>query len=315
MADDEKGGEGNASRGADWEVVSLTASTYAAAPGPEGFRSPDESRDLDFDKNEHQRADPLFMSGHFVFPPSEHENLPIENYGDEIQDEPSGEDIASVLEEDENHGKGADENLKSKTDESLQGIQMFDSGEQVSVHHLEFGDSKSLRGLSFLGKEDILYSSSAFGALHSETEISMSDPCDESADTVESNDPSLDADALKLDKQNKNNGSGLPCEAWWKRHAASWYNHAKEGSTFWSVFVAAALMGLVILGKRWHRENLQLQQLKWQFNINAEVRLIYLFSLLYGNCIVAYFGTVISELHSNFLFVFTYCMPFTVYMS
>ncbi|KAJ0966637.1 hypothetical protein J5N97_023554 [Dioscorea zingiberensis] len=272
MADDEKGGEGNSSRGADWEVVSLTASAYAAAPSPGGFSSPDESRDLNFDKNEHVPSDPMFMSGHFVFPPSEHENLPIEHFADEIQNEPGGEDIASILEEGENHTKA-----KSKTDESLHGIQMFDSGEQLSVHPMEFGGGKSLHGLSFVGKEDIMYSSSEFGALHADTDISMANPCDESADTIEPNDPSQrdvdsaqDTDALKLNRSNKNDGSGLPCEAWWKRHAASWYSHAKEGNTFWSVFVAAALMGLVILGKRWHRENLQLQQLKWQFNINAE---------------------------------------------
>ena len=77
MADNEEGEE-NTSRGAEWEVVSLTASTYAAAPGPEEVELKDDENGNTYGEDgaaETSRA--MFMSGHFVFPPSLHENLPL----------------------------------------------------------------------------------------------------------------------------------------------------------------------------------------------------------------------------------------------
>ncbi|PKA58799.1 hypothetical protein AXF42_Ash000892 [Apostasia shenzhenica] len=70
---------------------------------------------------------------------------------------------------------------------------------------------------------------------------------------------------------NKSGGSNPPCEAWWKRHAISLYKHAKETHSFWSIFMAAALMGLVVLGQQWKKEKVHLRQFKWQFSINNEV--------------------------------------------
>uniref|UniRef100_A0A2N9F0C0 Uncharacterized protein n=1 Tax=Fagus sylvatica TaxID=28930 RepID=A0A2N9F0C0_FAGSY len=71
-----------------------------------------------------------------------------------------------------------------------------------------------------------------------------------------------------LAKDEKHDGSNLPCGAWWKRRAASLYAHAKEANTFWSIFIAAAVMGLVLLGQRWQQERWQALQLKWQISIN-----------------------------------------------
>ncbi|KAL0775688.1 hypothetical protein Bca101_040840 [Brassica carinata] len=53
----------------EWEVVSLTSSAYAASPP-----GPYNSRDAYYGA-ENSRG--LFMSDHFVFPPSQHENLPL----------------------------------------------------------------------------------------------------------------------------------------------------------------------------------------------------------------------------------------------
>lgn len=43
MADNEEG-EATTSRGNEWEVVSLTASAYAAAPGPKGIETSDDGK-------------------------------------------------------------------------------------------------------------------------------------------------------------------------------------------------------------------------------------------------------------------------------
>lgn len=82
MAHEGKRSDGSKSRGQEWEVVSLTASTYAACPGP---KKPQESGPQDEDENEsdaklieNEGPDSLVQSQPFIFPPSHHEGLPIE---------------------------------------------------------------------------------------------------------------------------------------------------------------------------------------------------------------------------------------------
>ncbi|KAJ8648256.1 hypothetical protein MRB53_001279 [Persea americana] len=220
MADDENGVEGN-TRGNEWEVVSLTASTYAAAPGPKEIESTDDDNDLTRTGEESSQA--LFMSHHFVFSANQDENLTLQ---------PDIGKICSELGvETESADKSSDENLKVK--------KLSD----VDDHNvIQFFDEKNISG------------STSF---------------DESTINPEECDPqkNLDAslDSLKSQDSIKEHRPDLPCEAWWKRQAASLYTHAKEANAFWSVMVAATLMGLVILGQRW-----QLLQLKWQFGVNDE---------------------------------------------
>lgn len=88
-------------------------------------------------------------------------------------------------------------------------------------------------------------------------------------------------DSLVDDNGTKNERDGekvLPCEAWWKRHAICLYKNVKEANTIWSVLVATALMGLVILGHRWHKEKFQVNS-RWRFNINNEVGQSFCFCL------------------------------------
>ncbi|RWR79415.1 ATG8-interacting protein 1-like protein isoform X1 [Cinnamomum micranthum f. kanehirae] len=204
MEDDENVVEGN-TRGNEWEVVSLTASTYAAAPGPKEIESTDDDNDL-------------------TRTASQDENLTLEP------------DISKICSElgvkTESADKSSDENLKVK--------ELSD----VDDHNvIQFFDEK--------------------------TDISGSTSFDKSPINPEECDPqkNLEAslDSLKSQDPIKEDRPDLPCEAWWKRQAASLYTHAKEANTFWSIMVAATLMGLVILGHRW-----QLQQLKWQFGVNDE---------------------------------------------
>ncbi|XP_008810135.2 ATG8-interacting protein 1 isoform X4 [Phoenix dactylifera] len=229
MADDEKEREGTPSRGAEWEVVSLTASTYAAAPGPKGFFEPaDENKDKEFNKNESESSGALFMSDHFVFPPNEHENLPIEPEFSEIHCEAEGQK-GSLAEDDNEPKQMYEENVRSKSDDIPHGIQY--------------------------GRSDLL-------------------PHAESTEFYEHSPQNLESppEYAKKNEENRSDEDeyGPPSEAWWKRHAASLYHHVKEANTFWSVCVAAALMGLVILGQQWQREKWQLHQLKWRFSINDE---------------------------------------------
>nr|GEV29446.1 ATG8-interacting protein 2-like [Tanacetum cinerariifolium] len=94
MADKEEG-QGTTPRGADWEVVSLTASAYAAAPGgtiPE-FKHEEKGDAVDKDKVETSNA--LFMSGHFVVPPNQHENVQSESENAEVSDHQVGKDDGS----------------------------------------------------------------------------------------------------------------------------------------------------------------------------------------------------------------------------
>lgn len=93
MAGTEDEGE-KSSRSNDWEVVSLTASTYAAAPGPREVELKDDDKEDAYAINEAETSNALFMSGHFAFPPSKHENLPLEMDYSEIQNESGDKGVA-----------------------------------------------------------------------------------------------------------------------------------------------------------------------------------------------------------------------------
>lgn len=255
MAANEEGEE-NTSRGNEWEVVSLTASAYAAAPGPEEVEQKDENKDNAQKEDEAETSRALFMSDHFVFPPSQHENLPLEADNSEILNEQIGESVASVLDVEEGDKSGGknEENFKLK----------------------ELNAPEEFPGIQFLDdKEQNIYSADPFSSLHSESGLGGSAAYGEKLvipdvnEQVESGlDYSTDTSSPKSAKDGIYDGSVIPCEAWWKRRAASLYTHAKETNAFWSIFVAAAVMGLVILGQRWQQERWRALQLKWQASIH-----------------------------------------------
>lgn len=280
MADDENEGEGT-TRGNEWEVVSLTASTYAAAPGPKEIESTDDDKDLTRTVEESSQA--LFMSGHFVYPPRQHENLKLEPDISKICSE-LGLESADLTqkcgldsEKGDMLGKSSDENQKIKelSDVDNQNvIQFFDEKSKSSPANMNFEEGKDFLGLNLL-EEHHLYGAAKSGSFHAEADISASTSFVENTINPEESDPSQNLDApldlLKSQDTIKEEKPDLPCEAWWKRQAASLYSHAKETNTLWSVLVAAALMGIVILGQKWQQERWQLQQLKLQFAVNDEV--------------------------------------------
>ncbi|KAL1537711.1 ATG8-interacting protein 1-like isoform X2 [Salvia divinorum] len=225
MADNEEAKE-TGPRGNEWEVVSLTASAYAAAPGPEPVDSSEDSI-TKLDKHEGETSNAMFMSGHFVFPPNQHENLPIEPEFSEVDSEQGGEDDVSQL--------GKEDRVKSDAKDA---------------------DSATIEGLmteEFPGIQ----------VLHEKG----------TDDSIEPLDGYVDPDLPNLQKPiegDKYDDAGLPCEAWWKRRALSVYAHAKEANTVWSIFLAAAVMGLVIIGHQWQHERWQILHRRLQIGINDE---------------------------------------------
>lgn len=78
-------------------------------------------------------------------------------------------------------------------------------------------------------------------------------------------------------------------EAWWKKRAALWCVQARQANTLWSIALAAAVMGLVILGHRWQHERCQNQQLRLQLCAKDEVHFFltweYKALLIPSNCL------------------------------
>ncbi|XP_042461690.1 ATG8-interacting protein 1-like isoform X1 [Zingiber officinale] len=255
MADDEKVGEEGTSRGADWEVVSLTASTYAAAPSPLEVDPAGESEVMESVSNPESSAAGLFMSGHFVFPPSEHENLPIQLNTNEISGGP----------EEHNGNPGmvdADDgiyHLQTESKDDLHGVEFFDEGKRVSVHEMGLEEAKGPQKSTLVGMEQSVLADPDSIASHSGTHRSNI-----KFKTNESFDVNTDSSREhKIDDEDESSGPELPSQAWWKRHVASVYHQAKEANTFWSVIVAAAVVGIIVIGRRW-------QQDKWKLAITDE---------------------------------------------
>ncbi|KAL5727345.1 hypothetical protein ACHQM5_000555 [Ranunculus cassubicifolius] len=267
--EDAKDTEETPTRGNDWEVVSLTASAYAAAPGPDAFDSAVEEHGVESNKDDGNDDDDeasraMFMSGHFVFPPNQHENLPLEPVDNEIHTESENEGVNAIgldLEGDESQ-KVIQENWDVKGMEVPENLGA--KGMNLSGHDTEFGSGKALEELNVVEEEPTIYTAHKFSSLLGEADISGSTVLEENIVIPEQNvaeeDSSSDSSKSLSPKENKSKGYGLPCEAWWKRQAASLYAQAKEANALWSVFVAAALMGLVILGQRWQQERWQTLQ-------------------------------------------------------
>ncbi|KAJ8900517.1 hypothetical protein K2173_025294 [Erythroxylum novogranatense] len=259
----------------EWEVVQLTASTYAAAPGPKKIVVKDDGKD---NTNREDEAD-------FVFPPNQHENLPLEPDSSEIVDESAGKNLSSEVSV-QTGGRSCrkeEENWALKglnVSEEFPGIPLFDEkGNRMSKAGKEFEESANLQHSILSGKEQSVYNASAFDSFHDEAGLSGSTTFGENLGIPEVNEPSepsqdfpMDSSSIaKSTEDGRYDGSSTPNDAWWKRKAASLYSHAKDADAFWSIFVAAAVMGLVIIGQQWQQERWQVLRLKWQANINSQI--------------------------------------------
>ncbi|KAK9910386.1 hypothetical protein M0R45_034351 [Rubus argutus] len=284
MADNEEGEEGTG-RGNGWEVVSLTASTYAAAPGPREVElNNDDKTETVREEAETSRA--LFMSGHFVFPPNQHENLPLEpNSSEKDNEELQKDEVDEIRSEEVGRSRGKDS--KGEENLTLKGLELPDEfagipflnekDNRLHIGGTEFGEGTTLDGLNLVNEEEAVYCAAKFG-FDGETALRGSSTYGQNTDIpglAEPSEQDLDfsgdiSQSPRSIKDDNFDVSDLPCGAWWKRRASSLYSHAKEANAFWSIFVAAAVMGLVILGQRWQSERWQALQHKWQFSVDQK---------------------------------------------
>ncbi|KAF3613754.1 putative (+)-neomenthol dehydrogenase-like [Capsicum annuum] len=283
MASNEEAEE-TAPRGNEWEVVSLTQSVYSAAPGPKQVESNvDNSSSAKYIAETSQA---MFMSGHFVFPPSQHENLPLEPDVDEIHYEPGSDDASPELVANEG-GKsdiyeGSTKNKGSSTPE-FPGIQFCDEkGNQLSIG-AEFEEDAALQRLSLLDKEQSFFGIANYSSYQSEECMGPSATTDETNvldEPVEPIHQGLESDNSNLPKtKDEDDAANLPCQAWWKRGTTSLVAHAKDANTLWSIFIAAGVMGILIIGQKWQQERWQVLQMKWQVGLHSE-RISWLFGPL-----------------------------------
>lgn len=281
MADNEEG-EGTTSRGNEWEVVSLTASAYAAAPGPEHVDENVNDNGNTVEGDAAGTSQALFMSRHFVFPPSEHENLPLEVENSEVQNIQGVEDVIpeQAAKEGDKLGTKAEDDWNTEgltVPDEFSGVQMFDARKDdgLSITAANFEDT-NMQGLNVTGKEHNIYSAPDLSSFNTERAVTGSSIYDENPVLSEETEPALgvlELDPLHSPKSSEGDNHvkpELPCEAWWKRGAASLYAQAKEANAIWSIFIAAAVMGLVIIGQHWQQERWQVLQLKWQLTVNDE---------------------------------------------
>lgn len=255
MADNEEGDEATP-RGNEWEVVSLTASAYAAAPGPKQVDSSHDSQGKLGGENEAEASSAMFMSGQFIFPPNQHENLPHKPEYSEINDEKGGDfDVSHLVAEDVENTS-----IKELMSDEFSGVPMFDQkANRLSASSADF--EKDV----VLDKENSISSSAESGSFTTMDKFNTVDEGEGTDDILLPQDHTSDSGLLNFQKPvegEKCDGDDLPCEAWWKRPAVSLYAQAKEANTFWSIFIAAAVVGLVIIGHRWQKERWQVLHLK-----------------------------------------------------
>ncbi|CAA2976793.1 Hypothetical predicted protein [Olea europaea subsp. europaea] len=262
-------------KGNEWEVVSLTASAYAAAPGPKQVDLSEDSQGNLVGESEAETSGAMFMSGHFLFPPGQHENLPLEPEYNEIRNEKEDEgDRPHLIVEERGKLDVKDEenvSIKKLMSDEFTGVQAIDEeANRLSVSGADIQNDVAFH------KEQFNYGTAEFSAYHSISTMGRSNTVEEDAMTDDVAEPfehasnSTSPSFQKPVEEDKYDGADLPCKAWWKRRALSLYAHAKEANTFWSILIAGAVTGLVIIGHKWQEERWQVLQLKRQFGINDE---------------------------------------------
>lgn len=260
MADEERDINETNTWGTDWEVVSLTASAYAAASGPQRFDPEEQHKNQEFSKSEQDYSEAMFMSKHFVFP-QEPEYVPSDHYRGKIH--------KNYLDDEKFSEPQKFNKDKGKIDPS----ELFDTGHSFSDHSMDFGDGKQ-EDLKIVEKEHDLFVAPIYSNLDEEAFMSSPLVYEDISELAETRNPSPEkpdypswrSHSCEPHEEENNEKCDESHEAWWKKRAMSVYNHAKGTNAFWSIFVAVAMAGFVILGQRWRREKTYFQQFKWKFS-------------------------------------------------
>ncbi|KAI4378007.1 hypothetical protein MLD38_015554 [Melastoma candidum] len=265
MASDE-GVDASNNQGGDWEVVSLTASTYAASPTPKEEVDSIDEDDTSQDEGHAESSDILLMSKHFAYPPSSQEQK-------------------GQVGEDAKESKFWDKEEKDWTFKGLNfsdefpGTEFFDSKDKgFQFEGGNFGDAKSAQEFDPFSKEQNLYTATT-SSLHAEAALGVptfimkskitsdDDAMHDTAPLCAPPDSLHSSEPNEGDKSERTN-SRDPCGCWWKRGAAALFAQAKDANAFWSIFISGTVIGLVILGNRWQKERWQVLQLRWHLSIN-----------------------------------------------
>ncbi|XP_057780554.1 ATG8-interacting protein 2 isoform X1 [Salvia miltiorrhiza] len=267
---DNNEGEEISQKGNDWEVVALTESAYAAAPGPRNILDNSDNNLSGDDDSETARA--MFMSGHFGFSPSALENFPLEpEYKEKYSVEGNDHDVHQVTEQQGSKSDLKQEeslNIEGLISDDFSGVTQFDEKyKSMSFYSSDLGDVTSSK---LIEKEQGLYGTGKSSYVDDDAAGGVPFLADEGtgvAETFESLDDAVNSRVSNVHthvEEDKFSEPTLPCDAWWRKRAASLYGHAKNANPYWSLVVAAAVIGLVIIGRRWQRDRPQVFQLKSQ---------------------------------------------------
>nr|BAK01087.1 predicted protein [Hordeum vulgare subsp. vulgare] len=254
-------------RGNDWEVVQLTASNYASAPGPARTEPSDEESEGQVYGAEggDSAASALLMSGHFSVPQNEPGGLLVEaNASIERQEAHGSQYAVSDKGDDDDTEDDRQEKLK---DDDLDRTPSFDKGKSLSSVDMEPDDGSELHRGSPVGKDLVTFKSSGYSATDAEKEAIDSANEKAKENTMLQNvDPVTDSsNVVASGEESKPDGSGAPRNVWWQKQLISLYRSAKESNKLWPIVVAAAaLMGMAYFRRRWQKGKLQLQQVKVQ---------------------------------------------------
>uniref|UniRef100_A0ACD5ZB66 Uncharacterized protein n=2 Tax=Avena sativa TaxID=4498 RepID=A0ACD5ZB66_AVESA len=273
----ENSGTGQTSpRGNDWEVVQLTASNYASAPGAARSEpSDEESEGQVYGTRGDDSA--LLMSGHFSVPKNEAENVLMKSERNERQEERGTQYAVSDIADDDRHEE-------QPKDDGLDRVPSFHKGKGLSSDGMESDDGNALPRESLATEDPVTFSSSGYSApVVAEKEMSWSATESRTTEEKTEEDPTLQnvdntvTDSSKVvatGEESRPDGSGpfVPRDAWWRKQIISLYRTAKESNRFWPIFVAgAAVMGMVYFRRRWLKGKLHLQQVKLQPASSKEV--------------------------------------------
>lgn len=268
-----QGGDEIKSKGIEWEVVSLTASTYAASPGPKVPDSVHKEKASAADESEAETSQALLMSGHFVYAPGQQENLPAVEESLEIN---KGEkNLVTELQTEESDRSKQKENddlnipgLKVPDDFSVS--EGFDGkAGSLPIHDSKFDEVNLLHGAKALDVEQVVYDSVKNNEITLGGSASLHDLIEPSESALDPVVPRDESDR-KAHNNDKNNTEDPIPRAWWEKPVACLRAHVNETNAIWSIFIAAAVVGLVILGQKWQQERKQVLQQRLQLSLTTE---------------------------------------------
>ncbi|KAJ3693071.1 hypothetical protein LUZ60_012166 [Juncus effusus] len=232
----------------DWEFVSLTASAYSAAPGPQNPHAPaSEKTKLDSSSygkrfEDFESPSSLFMSRHFLL----HKEKEL--------------DASSKYELDgssDGKMKGIDDELQK----SLSHVVKMEERESVGMKGV---DDELQKSLSHVVKMEERESAGMKG---------VDDELQKSLSSSLSGFEERESDGNEEEEEEERESEERERESWWRKQIVSLYKRARErksGFSMWKVLVTATLVGVAIVGQRWRREKLQFKQIKLHFLVNNE---------------------------------------------